>query len=80
VLFTEEMAKTIWNYVLDRTAAGIKMWAVHCEMGICRSSTVAAAISLYLNGENSFFFDNYAPNEWVYNTMVATMPPKDKTE
>ena len=33
VLFTEEMANTIWDYVLNRAEAGIKMWAVHCEMG-----------------------------------------------
>ena len=44
---------------------------VNCEMGINRSSAVAAALSQIANGTDTWFFDHFEPNRLVYDTLLA---------
>jgi hypothetical protein len=46
------------------------MLICHCEAGVSRSAAIAAAGSKYFNGDDSFFFEHYYPNEYVYNMMT----------
>lgn len=41
-----------------------------CEAGISRSAAIAAALSRILQDEDSFFFAHYAPNDWIYQTLL----------
>ena len=45
---------------------------VHCDAGVSRSAGVAAALSEYYNGDDSYFFDSgiYRPNMLCYRTMM----------
>lgn len=45
---------------------------VHCDAGVSRSAGVAAALSKYYNGDDSYFFDSgiYRPNMLCYRTML----------
>jgi hypothetical protein len=45
---------------------------VHCGAGISRSAGVAAALGKWLNGDDSFVFDNpkYCPNRTCYRLVL----------
>jgi len=70
--FTPEMAKQILNWVKSVMKAGIELIIVQCNAGISRSSGVAAALSLIVNGDDSWVFNDkrYLPNRLVYRTIL----------
>ena len=45
---------------------------VHCDAGISRSAGVGAAISKYVSGDDSAFFNSgrYYPNMWCYRKTL----------
>ena len=55
----------------------VEQIVVHCDAGYSRSSAVAAALALALNGrgaDDEFFVKgNYCPNMHVYNTMLKEL-------
>lgn len=47
---------------------------VHCDAGQSRSAGVAAAISKYLTGDDSYFFSGrYVPNMLCYRTVLEAL-------
>ena len=85
-LMSEEQAKRISTWVESyKPARPHDKWpliVVHCFAGICRSSGVAAALSLHWNGNDSFFWDKeksgYVPNTWVYVQMTKALSGIEK--
>jgi predicted protein tyrosine phosphatase len=41
-----------------------------CEAGMSRSAGIAAALSRIAHGDDRWFFANFAPNRWVYRTII----------
>ena len=70
--FTPEMAKQILNWVNALIKAEVSLIIVQCTAGISRSAGVAAALSLIINGDDSWVFDDkrYLPNRLVYRTIL----------
>ena len=73
VLMTQDQAKAIWDFVL-RYRDRVGTIVVHCEQGMSRSPAVAAAICKALGGNEEPFFRKYAPNQYVYELLLATAP------
>jgi predicted protein tyrosine phosphatase len=70
--FTTEMATQILKWTKSIIEAGIDLIIVQCNAGISRSAGVAAALSLIINGDDSWVFDDkrYLPNRLVYRTIL----------
>jgi len=66
---TPEQARSIIAFVREHLAE-VQLIICQCEAGISRSAAVAAALSRILQGEDSFFFTHYAPNDWIYHTLL----------
>lgn len=61
----------------DKIAAFVKntkaKWIVcQCEVGICRSAAIAAAIVKSRGQDNSYFFERYSPNLYVYRHVLSS--------
>ena len=67
-------AKQILNAV-EKYKDSVEEIIVHCDAGFSRSPAVAVALSLWLNGDDSEFFDrnHYCPNTWVYRKLLNEM-------
>jgi len=66
---SKEQAKSIWEFFSfhkDRTKAVI----CQCEVGVCRSPAVAAALAKGIGQSDEKFFKYYAPNMFVYRTLL----------
>lgn len=48
----------------------VKLIVCQCEAGISRSAAIAAALSRILQNNDSFFFTHYAPNDYIYKTLL----------
>ncbi len=70
---TEVQATEIWLFV-QSVEKEIEELLVHCEAGVSRSASVAAAISRYLGENDDDWFKFYIPNRYVYRTLIRTMP------
>jgi predicted protein tyrosine phosphatase len=70
-VFTELDAIQILNLVKSNLE-NIKLIVVNCLAGISRSAAVGAALSLILNGDDKYFFNNYYPNNLVFRTILNT--------
>lgn len=66
---TMEQARSIIAFVQAHLAE-VQLIICQCEAGISRSASVAAALSRILQGEDNFFFTHYAPNDWIYHTLL----------
>ena len=74
--FTEKDANRIKRFITDEVLAkDIKYIYVHCHAGVSRSSAVAAALEIYLNGASS---DEHIWKDWHYrpNIRVYTVLTK----
>lgn len=71
-LFSDEQAKTIFNFVSRHVKGGVKNIAVHCDGGLSRSPGVAAALAVILKGtgEDAEFFRTKRPNMRVYRKIL----------
>lgn len=70
VLMNEDHAKLIWEFV-KQWQETVETIVVHCEQGMSRSPAVAAAICKALDGDGSQFFQEYMPNRYIYDLLVA---------
>ncbi len=73
VLMTTDHAAAIWAFV-NRYRDTVGTIVVQCEQGMSRSPAVAAAISKELGGSEKPFFREYAPNQYIYDLLIATAP------
>ncbi len=69
VAMTPTVAREILAFVRKHLPE-VALIACQCEAGISRSAAIAAALSRVLQGEDSFFFAHYAPNDWIYQTLL----------
>lgn len=70
-LITEEDAEDIYKFVMKIRDMDIDQLIVHCNLGISRSSAVAAAISKALTGsDEEFFSGKFVPNMVVYYAVL----------
>lgn len=69
--FTREQARAVIDFALD-IKDKIEILVCHCEAGVSRSSGMAGALSLIVNGSDKEIFDNprYIPNMFVYRTIL----------
>jgi predicted protein tyrosine phosphatase len=67
---TEQQANQIWTFIANYNNTA-ELILIHCDVGVCRSPAVAAAISKVYTGEDRQWFEKpYLPNMKVYNTML----------
>ena len=69
VLMNEDHARAIWRF-FEQWQEAVETIVVHCEQGMSRSPAVAAAICNVLNGDGSQFFDEYVPNQYIYDLLI----------
>jgi predicted protein tyrosine phosphatase len=72
-IMSRRQALTIWRFVY-RHLGNIKIIVVHCEEGMSRSPAVAAGICKGLGGDDSRFFREYQPNDYIYRLVLDSMP------
>lgn len=67
---SEKDAKSIVRFIQECRNT-VEVVAVHCHAGISRSSAIAAAISLWLNGHDSGVFadQKYRPNMLLFKLL-----------
>jgi predicted protein tyrosine phosphatase len=75
-LFSSYQANQITDFLEKNQMA--KTIICHCEGGMSRSAGVAAALSKYYNGDDSFYFKKYDPNKLVYKLLLETLQQKSK--
>jgi hypothetical protein len=70
-LFTDEQAVQVVDFI-NEMKGKIEVLMCHCEGGISRSSGMAAAINLMINGSDEEIFKNikYLPNMFVYRKVL----------
>ena len=69
LVMSQEDAQAILAFVQEHLDK-VKLIVCQCEAGISRSAAIAAALSRILQEEDHFFFANYAPNDWIYQTLL----------
>ena len=69
IVMTPEEAHNVLAFVKTHLAE-VKLIVCQCEGGISRSAAIAAALSRILQDEDRFFFQHYAPNAWIYDTLL----------
>jgi predicted protein tyrosine phosphatase len=75
VLMTERDAEAILAFVAWHMD-DVSMIVCQCEAGMSRSVGIAAALSQILQGEDRFFFANFAPNRWIYRMLIEAHEKK----
>lgn len=70
--FTEEDAKNIVAFLNSHDLTKVDKIICSCDGGVSRSAAMAAALSLYLNGDDWNIWGNaqYVPNLTVYRTLL----------
>ena len=72
-LMTEDHARDIWKFV-DQHKWQVGAMVVHCHQGMSRSPAIAAAIARYLDLDETRFWTEHQPNQFIYDLMLQTMP------
>ncbi len=76
VLPTEDHARMIWRFV-DEHKEQVGAFVVHCHQGMSRSPAVAAALARYLGLSDDQFWEEHAPNQYLNELMMNTIPGRD---
>jgi predicted protein tyrosine phosphatase len=83
-LFTKGQGNDILDFVRELQNAETEELYIHCHAGISRSAAVASAIELWLGNEetsrNYWMSASYAPNAFVYQTLLELMGKYDEEE
>ncbi len=79
VLFNEDLAQKILNFVFDNIDQ-IKAIVCQCDAGISRSAGIAKALDNILNNNAETEFDSYPymPNQLVFLTIINQFKIKYK--
>ena len=67
VLFSDEQAAQILDFISTHMDADTLL--VHCYAGQSRSRAVGAFAVRMLGGDNSAYFKNGSPNQYVYDVL-----------
>ena len=71
-VFTKEQAKTIIAF-FNQYRNKVNSIICQCEVGVCRSPAVAAALAKGIGQDDSKFFKYYCPNMYVYRLLLNTI-------
>ena len=71
-VFTKEQAKTIIAF-FNYHKSEIHTVICQCEVGVCRSPAVAAALAKGMGQSDDKFFKYYCPNMFVYRLLLNTI-------
>lgn len=69
VMFSEDQAEQIIDFV-NKYRTKVPLLVVHCLAGMNRSPAIAAATARMLGRSDEYFFKEYAPDSWVYRTIL----------
>ena len=69
VLMTEADAHAILAFV-EQYLPFVETIVCQCDAGLSRSAGLAAALSRILQNDDRYFFQRFAPNEWVYQKLL----------
>ena len=75
--FSITHASTMWSFV-QKHIESIDTIVVHCDQGVCRSYTIAAAIAYWLTGYDASLNSERPFEPYIYNTMLDAAPPELK--
>jgi len=78
VVMTEQEARRILDFVIEYRDRA-KVIVCQCEAGVSRSAAIAAALSRWLNHDDTFFFANYQPNRRAYHLMESAIAAQGET-
>lgn len=67
---TDQDAKAIWRFVREHDGT-YRAIVVHCEQGMSRSPAVAAGLAEGRGLDAGYFWENYQPNEFIYERVKA---------
>jgi predicted protein tyrosine phosphatase len=70
ILFNSEMAGQVLDFYQSMKDKGVELMFVHCNMGMCRSPAVAAALQLVDQMNDHIWFATKRPNALVYRLIV----------
>lgn len=68
VLFDDEMAESIIDFI-EKHKSGVDTLLVHCYAGQSRSRAVGAFAVEMLGGDNSKYFEEGTPNQYIYDVL-----------
>ena len=68
IVMSNEDAEKILDFC--REHQHVPLIVCQCEAGMSRSAGIAAALSRIFQDDDRFFFANFAPNRWVYRTVL----------
>lgn len=74
-LLQPEQAAQVWDFV-GQWIPHVQRIVVHCEQGMSRSPAVAAAIARHLGQDEGEFWEEYQPNQWVYEFLLSLRSQK----
>lgn len=70
--FTKEQAEAILNF-FNYYKDNISVVVCQCEVGVCRSPAIVAALAKGIGQDDSKYFKYYAPNMHVYRLLLNTI-------
>ena len=68
-VMTEEDGRRVIDFLREHSDL-VRLIVCQCEAGVSRSAAVAAAVCRILGTDDRHFFAGYAPNRWVYRTIL----------
>lgn len=75
VLFSDEMADEILDFIEEHRAS-VDTLLIHCYAGQSRSRAVGAFAVEMLGGDNSKYFEEDAPNQYIYDVLESAWVKK----
>lgn len=78
-LFGEMECTQVASFI-DEYREQVGAVVVHCEAGMSRSPAVAAAVAKWLGGDSAIFFQNYAPNQFVYDLLTEHLQRRQTSD
>ncbi len=71
VLFTDDMADQIIEFI-ENHQSSVDTLLIHCYAGQSRSKAVGAFAVEMLGGDNSKYFEEGSPNQYIYDVLEST--------
>lgn len=71
VLFDDDMAEQIIDFI-EQYKAAVDTLLAHCYAGQSRSRAVGAFVVEMLGGDNSKYFEDGVPNQYIYDVLESS--------
>jgi predicted protein tyrosine phosphatase len=77
VLISEQDARNIVAFIRQHLNT-VQAVVCQCEAGMSRSAGIAAALSRWLQDDDTVFFQRYLPNRYVYRRVLEAAQESDR--